>query len=151
MKARDLQASRKNGAGCLIMAKDTNRFLLIQRSDYVASPRSWGLPGGKVEPGERPLEAAKREALEEIGFQIGSCPMRLIYTNDAHAPRFRFYTYACVVGSEFEPTLNWESIAYLWCGTDDLPEPLHWGVHQMLNHDKAARIMKKFMDEQRKA
>lgn len=146
MKAMDLHVSWKSGAGCLIVAMDTNRFLLTKRSDYVASPFTWGLPGGKVEPGERPSVAARRETREEIGFDLEDRPIRLIYTNETHAPRFKFYTYACIVDSEFKPALNWESVDYAWVSMDDLPEPLHWGVKQMVNHDASARILKKFMD-----
>ena len=147
MKAKDLQVQWKRGAGCLFVSGDTNRFLLIKRSDYVATPYTWCLPGGKVDPGEKPSVAAKRETMEEIGFDIGDRPLRLIYTNETHAPRFKFYTYACIVDDEFEPTLNWESMDYAWCGMDELPEPLHWGVKQMFGHGASAKILKKFMDD----
>jgi len=138
----------KLGAGCLITATETNRFLLIQRSEYVPMPLVWGLPGGKVDAGERPMAAAKREVMEEIGFDMTDRPLRLIYTNDTHAPRFRFYTYACVVTKEFEPKLNWESTGYIWCDLDDMPSPLHWGVSQLINHDSSARILKRFIKHQ---
>ena len=151
MKARDLQQPHKSGSGCLIMAMETDRFLLIQRSEYVPMPLTWALPGGKVDPGEKPSVAARREVFEEIGFDIGDRPLRLIYTNDAHAPRFRFYTYACVVEKQFQPTLNWESSGHVWCDIDSLPEPLHWGVSQMINHDSAAKILKKFVEDQKRS
>ena len=149
MKAKDLQHPKKSGSGCLIICKRTDRFLLIQRSNYVASPSTWGLPGGKVEDGEDPLHAARRETMEEIGFDIGSNPIKLRYTNDSHAPRFRFYTYACIVDDEFSPTLNWESTDHRWCNLDDFPEPLHWGVQQMIAYDLSAEALKKFIEKHR--
>lgn len=145
MKASDLQAQKKRGAGCLVFSADTGKFLLIRRSNYVAAPLTWGLPGGKVEEDERPSDAAKREVLEEIGFDIGQHKLRLIYTNETHAPRFKFYTYSCIVDKEFEPVLNWESDDYTWCTPSDLPSPLHWGVQQMINHEGSARILKRFL------
>lgn len=38
-------------------------LLLVQRTDG-----SWALPGGRVEAGETPAEAASRELIEETGF-----------------------------------------------------------------------------------
>ena len=30
----------------------------------------WELPGGKIDPGEQPLDTVKREMLEELGFTV---------------------------------------------------------------------------------
>jgi 8-oxo-dGTP diphosphatase len=45
------------------------RLLLIQRGRE-PSKGSWSLPGGRVEPGERPEEAVEREVLEEAGLRV---------------------------------------------------------------------------------
>lgn len=38
--------------------------------------RGWCIPGGRIEPGETPEEAARREAREEAGAVLG--PMQLV-------------------------------------------------------------------------
>lgn len=149
MKANDLVAPLKMGAGCLILAKDSENFLLIKRSEYVPVASTWSLPGGNVDPEESPIQAARRETMEEIGFDLSNKTMKLIYANNIYFPRFKFFTYACVVPKEFTPNLNWESDSYKWCDIGSLPQPLHWGIQQLFNYDKAAKRLKKFFDQQK--
>jgi 8-oxo-dGTP diphosphatase len=41
-------------------------------------PDVWDFPGGHVEPREAPVEALRRELLEELGVDIGLGPLRAI-------------------------------------------------------------------------
>jgi 8-oxo-dGTP diphosphatase len=43
------------------------RVLLARRRADQPMPDKWELPGGKVEPGESPVEALRRELREELG------------------------------------------------------------------------------------
>lgn len=47
----------------------TITFVRQERGPYAGS---WLLPGGKIEPGESPEDTARREALEETGYVVGS-------------------------------------------------------------------------------
>ena len=49
---------------------DDGRVLIGQRPAGVALAGLWEFPGGKIEPGESPAEAAVRECLEETGLVV---------------------------------------------------------------------------------
>lgn len=55
------------GSGTLIHRR--GRLLVVKRA---AEPNRgvWAFPGGRVEPGETPEEAAVREAKEEVGLDV---------------------------------------------------------------------------------
>jgi 8-oxo-dGTP diphosphatase len=54
---------------CAIIIHE-NRILLAQRAEGKHLAGHWEFPGGKVEPGEEPAAALKREIHEELGCTI---------------------------------------------------------------------------------
>lgn len=46
------------------------RFLLLFRYDTDGENDRWGLPAGKIDPGETPEQAVVRETLEETGIDL---------------------------------------------------------------------------------
>ena len=59
-------------AGLAVQARGTGRVLMLQRALGEDDPDGgcWEFPGGKLDPGETPLEAAKREWAEETGHTV---------------------------------------------------------------------------------
>jgi 8-oxo-dGTP pyrophosphatase MutT (NUDIX family) len=57
-------------AVALVLLVDSSGAVLMQHRDDHApvSPNQWSLPGGHIEPGETPEQAARRELLEEAGL-----------------------------------------------------------------------------------
>jgi 8-oxo-dGTP diphosphatase len=54
---------------CAIIEKD-GKVLSTQRSDSMSMPLKWEFPGGKIDPGESPVECLHREIAEEIGITV---------------------------------------------------------------------------------
>jgi 8-oxo-dGTP pyrophosphatase MutT (NUDIX family) len=132
-KASDEGFWGKRGAGVLMIARGTGRVLLTLRSSGVRNPGTWGLPGGALEEGESPESGARREAAEELGF---SGPIELYPAHVFRAEGFIYYNFVGIVGSEFEPVLDWENDAAEWFERDDLPSPLHFGVQELFQRSK---------------
>lgn len=55
--------------GVLLMAPGDDAFLVQERRGG-RDAGAWGVPGGLVQPGETPEEAARREVLEETGLDV---------------------------------------------------------------------------------
>lgn len=117
-------------AGTLFVTPE-GRVLLTKRSPTTDHAGEWALPGGKVEDGETPLEAAKREALEELAVPAYPGEGRF-FSRTQSSEGVDFSTFVCAVPGEFTPTLCEEHTAHGWFPLDDLPANLHPGVKASL-------------------
>jgi len=110
-------------AGVLVRDAD-GRVLFARRSGTGDYGGHWALFGGGVESGETDEEAARRELMEESGYQADSLtPVHEHYFNGLN-----FATFAHDAGSQFIPKLTGEHDAWAWAHPSSPPSPLHPGV-----------------------
>ena len=60
---------RHNGSAVMMAVNDKKHILLVRQYRLPADQYLWELPAGKVDEGETPIEAAKRELIEETGYR----------------------------------------------------------------------------------
>lgn len=91
--------------------------------------------GGKLEPGERVIEALRREVQEEIEFDLADHKIVPIEKFTSSNGKFCYHTFIVQVEDEFLPVLNHEHRGYCWVQLEDYPKPLHPGVWRTFKFD----------------
>jgi 8-oxo-dGTP pyrophosphatase MutT (NUDIX family) len=63
---------------------DVGRIVLVRQHRFGVDAPSLEIPGGLVDPGEAPIEAARRELDEETGYEAASIePLGVVHANPA--------------------------------------------------------------------
>lgn len=91
---------RSEGAHVLVV--DAEGRILVVRTTYLGN--EWMLPGGRIERGERPHEAAPREAREETGIETRVD--RLLAVDVTRRDNSSFIFAASAVGGALDPQLG---------------------------------------------
>jgi ADP-ribose pyrophosphatase len=60
---------RHPGSAVMLAVDEKERILLVKQFRLPAEKDLWELPAGRIDAGETPLQAAKRELREETGYQ----------------------------------------------------------------------------------
>lgn len=111
--------------GVAVFVWKDNKFLMGKRIG-AHGENTWSLPGGHIEVGETPVQAAQRETLEEAGLGIKNIKF-LTYTNDLFTENKHYITLWFEADwASGRPTINepdkW--IEQTWVNKNDLPSPL---------------------------
>lgn len=101
----------------VIVLNDKNEVLMLHRnSDDEFEPNKWGLPGGKIEGDEQPIESAKRELFEETGIEIDIVELEAIENEDGTTSNY-------FVGlSNIEPKISKEHDSFEFMNAEKLKE-----------------------------
>lgn len=96
---------------------DRDKVLLIQRArkPYFGM---WSLPGGRLEPGETPEQAAGREVMEEVGLRVWRLhPIRRMFLGEG---RFVLQVFATEAFEGEIVVASDEVTAYRWVRGDEI-------------------------------
>jgi mutator protein MutT len=105
----------KQGAG--IIYTDGKQILLLKRSEKGDHNGTWGIPGGKAERGETPIDTAIRECKEECGHGAEGSRFDKLHTKDgSHSWTTFFYA----VDEPFDCTISDEHSDWKWVKINDL-------------------------------
>jgi mutator protein MutT len=94
----------------------SDRYLICQRPPHKRHGGLWEFPGGKLEPGETILDAARRELAEELGVRVLTVGDSIFSIQD---PGSEFIIEFYVTQIEGEPKCL-EHSSLLWMSLHDL-------------------------------
>ncbi len=98
------------------MRDETGRVLLVRRGKEPGRGL-WSLPGGRVEPGESPAEAAAREVREETGLDVVVGALLGVVTT----PEVEIHDFSATVAGGTLAAGD-DASAVRWCTATDLAE-----------------------------
>ena len=104
-----------HGGACVLAVTDSDEVYLVRQYRYALEEELWELPAGKLEKGEDPFEAAKRELGEECGL-----------TADNYISLGQFY-----------PTVGYDTeVIYTWVATGLHKTQMHLDADEFLTPDR---------------
>ncbi|WP_019011326.1 NUDIX hydrolase [Deinococcus aquatilis] len=105
-----------------VLLQNSDGQILMVKQNY--GQRFWSLPGGVVDPGETPLQAAIREAHEEAGISIALQEVLGLYLLQGGGwPDIQAYVFRAHILDDEPRIMNPQEIAELrWMDLQALPD-----------------------------
>ena len=120
--------------GIVIIARDTNKMLLLHRAE---DPIVWSSLTGTMEDDETPMETIKREIEEEIGVN----PNKIKNIKELGVTKNNHHVMIGFVDTEFVvPDLQIEeNDDYGWFDQDNLPSPIFYPAQLIIDAYKSGK------------
>lgn len=104
-----------NGGACIAALTENDEVYLVRQFRYAFGQELWELPAGKLEKGEDPFEAAKRELTEECG----------VYADEY------------ISLGQVYPTVGYDTeVIYIWAARGLHPAPMHLDADEFLTPER---------------
>jgi 8-oxo-dGTP diphosphatase len=121
-----------------LITDDQGRVLITRRRADQPHPLAWEFPGGKIEPGESPVQALVRELQEEIGVAVEVGRIWDVLHHDYGSFEVIMLVYHCWPGQgQRAKCLEVKELA--WCA------PAELGAYDMLPADRP--LIVRLLDE----
>lgn len=119
---------RHPGSAVMMAVDGKNRVLLVRQFRLPAEQYLWELPAGRLDPGEAPLEAAKRELREETGYKAQNwTSLAEFWASPGYvAEKMHIFLATGLTEGEKEPMED-ERIEVEWFSADDVGRMIHEG------------------------
>ena len=102
--------------------------LLLWRHRFTTDTWGWEIPGGRVDEGETPAEAATRETVEEAGWRPGPLTLMTAYYPHNGISDMTFHLFAATSAVHVgEPTERDEAERVEWLGWPELLDEMRAG------------------------
>lgn len=119
---------RDLGAKIVLLDRKASHILLVQHS--YRNQKMWFLPGGGIKRKETPLQAIKREVMEEVGISTQNVRLVGIYQGKAIENRLNFVFIGFAAYRKIK--LQSEIKNAVFFKLDNLPKPLCPGVKERI-------------------
>jgi 8-oxo-dGTP diphosphatase len=95
-------------------------YLLLERANHPTFLNDPDLPGGIIEEGEEPLEAAIREVVEEASISLDSTDVQHMYTGSEYSAHDTEYSlYIAHTAERPIVTTSWEHASFAWVNREE--------------------------------
>lgn len=118
----------RHPGSAVMMAVEEKRILLVRQFRLPAQAELWELPAGRLDPGEAPLQAAKRELREETGYSAAKWQeLAAFYPSPGYVEEHMTIFLATELTAGTAEPMDDERIEVQWFTQDELHEKIRSG------------------------